>query len=401
MALPRFEWAIRMAERNRAAVGLTDEPDVGFETVKDFAEEMLGDLAPTTGLEWISTCRQFARISHNGDESAIFFDLSQAKALRRLCALLDPMQDSMNFLNALKETVVLSLCDDEPRRAQALKGIDYEDRRWLDAEPQSLGPALQHFAEIARAAQAPDIVDLLDCCLVAHEVQHLIHRRDRRGGVADEAAEAAFERALPLVYYQSAPDFESRVTHGGLLKMDRQGIERIRTDLVEREAHARASRAALVDEIACDLFAYYCFEYCLNRARGTEEVFLAADCFMLWFMLHDLHRAMIDRAEIAPRIAAGDPRPPSIADMGFRRTALLCGIHELALWRVGPDQPDVAEMIWERLVEGAEAAKKSFDLLYHRPIVRIMLHQLDLAAAESVDNEPTLEEIVDPTIAFG
>jgi hypothetical protein len=336
-------------------------------------------------VELIASKRQSARLLSRKDEAAILFDLSQSIVLKRLFHEVYTDQPYDEAARILCAAAGLAVADESPALCSALLSITVpEQSEYLHGHAD----LLEHY--LALKEFLPNLLgtwqsSLIDGYLFAHEVSHhLFQGPSKLMGRLQSGARSAFEFALNQVCYERHPEFEAIAQHGGALPKDPEALERLRCDLATRREHYEANRNHLVEEITCDAYALTMLMASHVQAwrpdTDDQNAILngfmrLAQTFFLIVALSDLHQAMIQRAKLSLATGIESEKPGDIADMHFRKMALMYVIAEHAMVCIPSSQwsKEMLEHLLAQIVNNIIGVQKqAIDALVVIPTTRVV-----------------------------
>lgn len=334
--------------------------------------------------EFIATKQQSASVITKGDEGVILFDVAQSMVLKRLFHLVASDQPYDAAAKVLGAAAGLSVADQHPALCSALLSLSVPEQAEYVHDEVALR---QHYGVLKLMLETlltDSQSSIIDGFIFAHEISHfMLHEPDKLMMRVQAGARSAFEFALNEVCYEKRPDFEIIAQHYGAIHIEPAELERIRDDLANRRMHYEESREHLIEEITCD--AYALTVLMSGHARvwqpmgGDSNENLSgfsrfAQTFFLVACLSDLHQAMIKRAHLSATAGIDSEKPGNIADMHFRKIALLYTIAECAMTCVpATDRNDqtFTEMLYQvKQVIGLQ--KQALDALVVIPITRVI-----------------------------
>jgi len=215
----------------------------------------------------------------------------------------------------------------------------------------------------------------------------MLHEPDTLMLPVQAGARSAFEFALNEICYEKRPDFELIAQHHGAIHIEPAELQGTCADLANRRVHYEGSREHLIEEITCDADALTVLMSSHPRAwwsmEGNSNEKLSdfsrfAQIFFLTACLPDLHQAMIKRAHLSVSTGIQSEKPGPIADMHFRKIALLYTIAERAMTCV-PDTDRNDQTFTEILYHVKQVMglqKQAMDALVVIPTTRVIKREL-------------------------
>ncbi|HYI49764.1 MAG TPA: hypothetical protein VEX35_15005 [Allosphingosinicella sp.] len=338
--------------------------------------------------ELITSKRQSAYLIDRGDQAVILYDLSQSMALKRLLDFVEADRPYDEIAKLYAACAGLSVADESPALCAALLSMPVpQEGEYL----HNLGDLLAHYQ--AFKATLPGLMfewksSLVDGYLLAHEMAHFLWKHpDELMTRLKSGAESAFEYALGQVCYENQPNFADIAQHWGELPKGPEELEKLRRDLVNRRRSHEAKRNHLIEEIACDAYALLMVSVIhmsvwqpkTDDYEAVLEGYLRfAQTFFLIVALSDLHQAMIRRAKHSVASGIETEKPADIADMHFRKMALIYSMTGNAMTCL-PERLRQVEA-FPTVLQGVQSVivglKDSFGALIAIPVTRLIRAQL-------------------------
>lgn len=378
-------WSRRWAARQPNLCDLLQVRSEARDTLLELLRRTLnGQQFPDLRAEFILSHRQSATILEGTSEAVILFDLTQSMVLKRLFRLVSTDQPYDEAARVLAAAAGLAVANDSPGLCSELLDITVPERGEYLHEEKVL---FEHYRVLRRVLQnllTEWESSLIDGFIFAHEVSHFaFSREDPLMTRLRFGARSAFEYALDQVCYERRPDFEEIAQHGGDLPKEEESLALLRRDLVNRRAHYEATREHLIEEITCDGYALTMLADSHIRAWRPEtrnvnailEGFSRfAQTFFMIATLSDLHQAMMNRAKLSAAAGIDSEKPGNIADMHFRKMALMYLIAELTMTCI-PRSEWSSKLFGEMLAQVTQALgaqKRAVDAVVVIPITRVI-----------------------------
>jgi len=345
-----------------------------YEHIYQFADALAKD--KYSSIQFISSFDQSSFASTYEGERVIFFDVVQSQLLKNAFKQIVAHDDFLALADTLKKAGCLYILDRDYHfssvtfRHPVIAFTNYYliDETKVEQYKPLLGP-------LKTIALLPEFSELLDNFIIGHEMAHLLINNGYFPASNKIFYMKMFERTLEKCCYENEPNFEKIARYYGELDNVEMNLEDLKNDLIIRRKHYLANQTYLAEEMECDLFSFqYLLDYYFKKDPKEIDRHLDFACtFFMIFSVFDLHYAMIRRFDLSERRGIDALKPGGIADMHFRKVALLDGMIAYILKRnsvleVSGEREFIR--IYDDFRQAMFQFKKAIDGLYLMPVTK-------------------------------
>lgn len=368
------QWILNTIEQHSEVFGNNSYNENYFNHIHQFANEIAK--GKFSSIEYISTCNQSSFVTTCENESVIFFDVAQSLLIKNAFNKIGESDDFRLLADTLKRAGCLfSLHRDYNFSSLAFRHpiIEYENYYLVDEE--KLNEYRYDLSAFKNILADPEFPHLIDYFIIGHELFHLLKRNGHLTNVDHSYSAGLFDFALTQCCYEDQPNFKEIATYYGELSLDNDALESIRRDLQTRRKHYLANQSFLEEEIQCDFFSFQCLlnSYFDRDLKSIDNHINFAATFFFIFSVFDLHFAMNRRFLHSESTGIDELKPGGIADMNFRKVALLEGMIIYVLKRCDFYEQKGEGLFFEAIYKYRQVLfefKKAIDGLYLMPVTR-------------------------------
>ena len=302
------------------------EVDVSrFAFVADFLASFDEHFGGAPDFELLATCDQSCWL-HDG--RAVFFDVYQSAAIKSLLGGLTGGYPT--FSHQVKRCLALALSHDEPGMSRAIldQASDNPAHHYRHHE-STLEDGTRVLGALMRSIGREELFLVVDQFLLAHELFHfLVKAGDPIATRNQQVVSTQFDDIVGAVCYFRAPDFGDRLRRQTNASLSEQAVENERQRQQRQEASYQRNRHSLVEEIACDWFAFNTisssFGLTFFSKHDPLEVYsrFLQIAFLVMSVIN-LHQAMLKRALLVASGAPSSEAPDDLSDMHLRLTSMI------------------------------------------------------------------------------
>ncbi|NHE55786.1 hypothetical protein [Cyclobacterium plantarum] len=377
----QFEWATQKVEFYSELFDTKTVNKGYFHHIYGFAKSVLGEkIIP---IELVATFRQSSFIYHRKNQSAIFFDLGQSFLLKSIFKTIASGAGFSALVEIFKQSACLYIVTQDYNFASLLsKHPLVPFQKYYSCKEDDLafyGNIMSRYKEVLQSTEFYKIVDNF---IIGHEIFHYLSHRKHSVEWFKRSSDEYFEDALNQCCYEQRGDFAEIASYYGRIKLSKESLEKIRSDLASRRIDYIARKEDLTKEIECDLFAFtYMTRFiCKDQEKSIDSVLFFCKLFYILFCIFDLHFAINRRFLLSIRSSISCTKPPDIADINFRKVALVeiiwNHIYNNVLLRNGVNNKEI-NSLYVKFREDIFNFKAAIDNLYLIPITNAFYDMLE------------------------
>jgi hypothetical protein len=371
-----FAWASKRAAEH-AKIFETGSINIdAFSHVKPYFDMLRGNAE--IDLHLVSTARQSSFMLERGQQNAVYLDLSQSFILKNLFNQIRRGNSYIELCESIKSAAALYISVEDDVYAAILSGLPsvsaYSEGYYLVTK-ETVEGFKESFQPVYALMAGPVFPQMIDWYLLGHEMSHYyLHTNPVGFSGTSSDAESLYEMALASCCYENQDNFDDIANYYGLLNLSEEALATIRGDLANRRVYYAKNKANLVEEIACDFWAFvriaeFFFHYYPDNVQSFRNF---STIFLLLFSIFDLHFAMIRRSALSLKTGIKSLLPADIADIHLRKMAIIYGMYNYYLSRCrdnGKFLPN--ELTFEDYNNSISGLKTAIDSLYIAPSTKL------------------------------